>query len=143
MRGVLREHASYSYEYTTAWRPLLPSRVEDGRGGSGHSASPRFPSPLIERSVRISRTTLSDWLHLAPVGGAPMRNVSTTLIQRWPAKFGQADKWNFCLRAARMPWIRNNHDKAITPDPCPGLQGKGGTGRHQGREDAGRVGAAV
>ena len=26
-------------------------------------ASPRFPSPLIERSVRISRTTLSDWLH--------------------------------------------------------------------------------
>jgi hypothetical protein len=37
-------------------------RVEDGRGGSGHSASPRFPSPLIERSVRISRTTLSDWL---------------------------------------------------------------------------------
>ena len=38
-------------------------RVEDGRGGLGHSASPRFPSPLIERSVRISRTTLSDWLH--------------------------------------------------------------------------------
>jgi len=29
----------------------------------GHSASPRFPSPLIERSVRISRTTLADWLH--------------------------------------------------------------------------------
>jgi len=43
-------------------------RVEDGRGGSGHSASPRFPSPLIERSVRISRTTLSDWLHLAAIG---------------------------------------------------------------------------
>src|SRR5271166_5878297 len=63
MRGVLREHASYSYEYTTAWRPLLPSRVEDGRGGLCHLASPRFPSPLIERSVRISRTTLSDWLH--------------------------------------------------------------------------------
>ena len=38
-------------------------RVEDGRGGLGHSASPRFPSPLIERSMRISRTTLSDWLH--------------------------------------------------------------------------------
>ena len=26
-------------------------------------AVPRFPPPLIERSVRISRTTLSDWLH--------------------------------------------------------------------------------
>ena len=38
-------------------------RVEDGRGGSCHLASPRFPSPLIERSMRISRTTLSDWLH--------------------------------------------------------------------------------
>src|SRR5690242_8408715 len=38
-------------------------RVEDGRGGLGHPASPRFPSPLIERSMRISRTTLSDWLH--------------------------------------------------------------------------------
>ena len=38
-------------------------RVEDGRGGLGHSASLRFLSPLIERSVRISRTTLSDWLH--------------------------------------------------------------------------------
>src|SRR3954447_5059620 len=41
----------------------LAGRVEDGRGGLGHPASPRFPSPLIERSMRISRTTLSDWLH--------------------------------------------------------------------------------
>ena len=31
-------------------------RVEDGRGSLGHAATPRFPSPLIERSVRISRT---------------------------------------------------------------------------------------
>ena len=45
--------------------PILPAlgRVEDGRGGLGHPASPRFASPLIERSMRISRTTLSDWLH--------------------------------------------------------------------------------
>ncbi len=46
---------------TASTRPS--GRVEDGRGGLGHSASPRFPSPLIERSMRISRTTLSDWLH--------------------------------------------------------------------------------
>ena len=26
-------------------------------------ASPRFPSPLIEPDVRISRIRLSDWLH--------------------------------------------------------------------------------
>lgn len=41
----------------------VSGRVEDGRGGLGLPASPRFPSPLIERSMRISRTTLSDWLH--------------------------------------------------------------------------------
>ena len=35
-------------------------RVEDGRGGLGHLASPRFPSPLIKPDVRISRIRLSD-----------------------------------------------------------------------------------
>ena len=38
----------------------------------GPSAPPRFPSPLIKPDVRISRIRLSDWLHLATVGGAPM-----------------------------------------------------------------------
>ncbi len=47
-------------------------RVEDGRSGLGHLASPCFPSPLIKPDVRISRIRLSDWLHLAAVGGAPM-----------------------------------------------------------------------
>jgi hypothetical protein len=40
--------------------PSALSRVEDGRGGLGHSASPRFPSPLIKPDVRISRIRLSD-----------------------------------------------------------------------------------
>ena len=35
-------------------------RVEEGRGCRTRS---RLPSPLIERSMRISRTTLSDWFH--------------------------------------------------------------------------------
>jgi hypothetical protein len=30
-------------------------RVEDGRGSLGHAATLRFPSPLIELAVRISR----------------------------------------------------------------------------------------
>ena len=47
-------------------------RVEDGRGNLGHAATPRFPSPLIERSVRISRTALSDWLHREAHGAADM-----------------------------------------------------------------------
>jgi hypothetical protein len=36
-------------------------RVEDGRGGLGHAATPRFPSPLVKPDVRISRIRLSDW----------------------------------------------------------------------------------
>src|SRR3954462_10764832 len=46
-------------------------RVEDGRGGLGHAATPRFPSPLIKPDVRISRIRLSDWFHRAAHGGAP------------------------------------------------------------------------
>jgi hypothetical protein len=38
-------------------------RVEDGRGSLGHAATLRFPSPLIEPDVRISRIRLSDRLH--------------------------------------------------------------------------------
>jgi monovalent cation/hydrogen antiporter len=65
------------------------------------------------------------------------------LIQRWLAEFGQGDKWRVCLKAAMMPRIRSAHDEADPPDAQSGLQSKGGVGRHQGREDAGRVGAAV
>ncbi len=39
------------------------SRVEEARGGLGHVASLRFPSPLIEPDVPISGIRLSDWLH--------------------------------------------------------------------------------
>src|ERR687884_770173 len=62
--GVLAQQLDSTAEF--APRQSLArtgGRVEDGRGGLGHPASPRFPSPLIERSMRISRTTLSDWLH--------------------------------------------------------------------------------
>src|SRR6266849_6517045 len=34
-----------------------------GAGSLGHAASLRFPSPLIEPDVRISRIRLSDWFH--------------------------------------------------------------------------------
>src|SRR4051795_9762052 len=55
-------------------------RVEDGRGGLGHAASPRFPSPLIKPDVRISRIRLSDWFHLAAHGGGRVRCV---LPKQW------------------------------------------------------------
>ncbi len=44
------------------------SRVEEGRGGLGHVAWLRFPSPLIEPDMRISRIRLSDWFHLRAHG---------------------------------------------------------------------------
>jgi hypothetical protein len=57
--------------YLAIPRKLLPilsqhvrwGRVEDGRGSLGHSATLRFPSPLIEPDVPISGIRLSDWLH--------------------------------------------------------------------------------
>ena len=45
-------------------RPVhTDGRVEDGRGNLGHSATPRFPSPLIKPDVPISGIRLSDWFH--------------------------------------------------------------------------------
>src|ERR1700694_1789606 len=44
-------------------RHFRNGRVEDGRGSLGHSATLRFPSPLIEPDVPISGIRLSDWLH--------------------------------------------------------------------------------
>jgi hypothetical protein len=48
--------------------PLASSRVEKRRGAA---CAVRFPSPLIKPDVPISGIRLSDWLHLAAVGGAP------------------------------------------------------------------------
>src|SRR4051794_24764151 len=52
-------------------RRLGARRVEDGRGGLGHVATPRFPSPLVKPDVRITRIRLSDWLHREAHGGGP------------------------------------------------------------------------
>jgi hypothetical protein len=36
--------------------------------------------------------------------------------ERRLAKFGQADKWRFCLTAAKVPQIRSKHDETSTAD---------------------------
>src|SRR6202035_5405691 len=54
-------------------RPPLRGRVEGGRGGVSHAQLPRFPSPLIEPDVRISRIRLSDWFHGQAPGRGPRR----------------------------------------------------------------------
>jgi len=50
---------------------LLSGRVEERRGGWGHAASPRFPSPLIKPDVPNDGIRLSDWLHRRAHGGGP------------------------------------------------------------------------
>jgi len=63
--------------------------------------------------------------------------------ERWPGKFGQCDRWISCLTAAMLPRIRSEHDETHTADTQPRLQGEGGSGGDQGREDACRTGQAV
>ena len=55
--------------------PWSCGKVEDGRGNLGHSATPRFPSPLIEPDVPISGIRLSDWFS----------SHSTRRCIEWPA----------------------------------------------------------
>src|SRR5690349_9703865 len=50
-----------------------------------------------------------------------------------PRKSAQGDKWNFCLNAAIIAVNRRNHEQTTPPEPLTGLQGEGGSGRHQGR----------
>jgi hypothetical protein len=60
-----RKAASKNFE--TARGSFRFGRVEERRGGLGPcEPSLRFLSPLVERNVRISRITLSDWLHVRP-----------------------------------------------------------------------------
>jgi hypothetical protein len=59
-------------------------RVEDGRGSLGHSATPRFPSPLIEPDVPISGIRLSDWLHREAHGSATRGKRSRRMRPRSP-----------------------------------------------------------
>ena len=56
-------------------------------------------------------------------------------------KSAQGDKWNFCLTAGKIgPRIRRDDEQTTAPEPHTGIQGKGGVGRRQRRDDAGAVG---
>jgi transcriptional regulator GlxA family with amidase domain len=79
----------------------------------------------------------------APAWPAHPAWLAKFLEERWLAKFGHVDKWNFCLRAAMMPRIRREDDEASAPNPRSGFQSEGGVGRGEGGEDAGRAGEAI
>ena len=59
-------------------------------------------------------------------------------------RFGRLDTWHFRLSASMAPRIRSGHHGKTTPPGAQfGLQGQGGIGGQQGREDADRTGPAV
>src|SRR5215218_4087465 len=85
------------------------------------------PRPVSTAELAVMRRV--DALHLEyPFAGSRMLRdlLRGEGIERWLVKFGQVDKWSFCLRAARMPRIRSNHDETIPPDPRTGIQGQSG-----------------
>src|ERR1700731_3844925 len=57
-------------------------------------------------------------------------------------KFGQDDKWNFCLTAAIIAVNRRYHEQTTPAEPLSGLQGEGGSGRRQGRPNHRPAGGA-
>src|SRR5487761_1370318 len=62
----------------------------------------------------------------------------------WVRKFGQWDKWKGCsLTAIKMAETRSNDDTTSTPEPHSSIQGEGGLGCPDRRQDPGRAGPAV
>ena len=106
---------------------LHSCRVEERRGVAG---AVRFPSPLIERSMRISRTTLSDWFHRGHTTAGHMSvyhasvrlGVATQLARKVPGFI----QWFAGLRqsAGRHP-LRQAHQKpgSFPPPALPDLNG--------------------
>ena len=63
--------------------------------------------------------------------------------QSRPRKSGQGDKWSFCLTAAMCRGSGETMTRRPRRNHTPAFKAKVALGRHQGREDAGRAGAAV
>ncbi len=68
--------AGLSAEEAEKWRGAkerqsLPVESRRGAVAWAYTATPRFPSPLIEPDVPISSIRLSGWLHANAIGGRP------------------------------------------------------------------------
>jgi hypothetical protein len=113
-------------------------RVEDGRGSLSHAATLRFPSPLIEPDVRISRIRLSDWLHrqahreeLTPQAASARRalflRLSIQLSLKDPdhSRCCQAHRQSPSPRLLRKrarsqgPLLRRHYPASTLVRPCP------------------------
>jgi hypothetical protein len=112
-------------------------RPEDGRGSLGHAATLRFPSPLIEPDVRISRIRLSDWLHHEAHERITdrKRHVRGVLFLRPTTQLSLKDPdHSRCLQAHRQspshrvlrkhtrsqgPFLRRHYPASTVVRPCP------------------------
>src|SRR3954447_8261994 len=131
------EHVSVDGTLIEAWASMKSFRPKDGGGeppGPGRNAERDFHGETRSNETHVSTTDPDARLYKKANGQA---------AKWWLGKFGQIDKWKICLRAARMPHIRSDNGETSTSDAQSGFQGEGGPGCHQGREDAGRPGAAV
>src|SRR6266545_1053784 len=99
--------------------------------------------------VMICVIDMKKWCGLVhPVAIPPRRIIVHTAIahvmQSRLRESAQGDKWSFCLTAGKIsPRIRREHEQETAPEPCIGLQGKGGARSDQGRPHAGAAGRAV
>ena len=99
----------------------------------GHAATLRFPSPLIEPDVRISRIRLSDWLHRqaharkhGPQASSARRTLylrlSTQLSLKDPALFGVCRLSPITFTS---PSLKARQKSGSFPPPAlPGLNGR-------------------
>lgn len=53
--------------------------------------------------------------------------------QRWLGKSEHGDKWSFCLMATNRVADRRHDEQETSPEPQPGIQGKGRIGGGEGR----------
>ena len=94
------QQALHKNNRDSRWLPrwLQPARE------SGRRTEPSIPA---EFAIAITRNL--------------QKLISATQQVEVVGQFGQAGKWNFCLRAAMMSRIRSKHDQVNTTDPRAGL----------------------
>src|SRR5207247_6189379 len=100
-------------------------RVEEGRGGLGHAATLRCPSPLIKPDGRVSRIRLSDRLHHGAHGqedglrADSVQHVSSPSLLDTATADGSGRRW--CYQAHRQS-PRPPHLGKHTESPGPFLR---------------------
>jgi len=133
LTAALRQQTWSTILLETAQQPEYLSPMQaDQRTGIGHTQPTRL-NPN-NTSSRLNSCLLID-------------STAMTHLPR-PQNPGEchvyfAEGCHLYIAATGCRGIRSDYGKTNAPDPFPGIQGESGVGRRQGRQDAGRVGAAV